>query len=636
MDRQDWPRARRRPGLLALTSLGGLAAVVLAVWSLTPETTDEAHAAAWTLEDEADLVAFADRDDVTDVATDPNGEVWAATRGGVLEPRQGRWVAHTVADGLPSSTVLALTIADDGTVWAGTEDGLAHLDDGSWVVHDDEHGPGDGQVRVVEVAPDGSVWAATSEVVAQFDGRDWNRHDHGARDLAVAGDGTVWSTAPGQVRTFDGVSWSTVDANADHGPLHDEYDHPWAVTVVDGTVWIGTERGVSRRDGQQWERHSLTGTVGSGSIAVHALVGDGSGGVVAATAGQGVWHTDGERWTQTSDGLPERTDAHQPYPRVTALDRDDEGRLSAGVSGAGVARLDDDQWTLDDPTEDLPADADIRSVTADDDTVWAGTDAGAVWRGRGGTWTRYTAEDGLPDARVLSLAVTGSGTVWAGTGAGLARLDDDGQWTRLAEEGPVPAVHALAADGDELWAGTDAGVWHHDGERWTGHTAAAGVTGRVLDLTVDDDGTVWAGGDDGVLRFHRRWEHLDRTHDVPGERVAAVARSRDTALWAGFYPDPGETAAEGVMRLDDNDAEPRLAGVDEGVSSSVGALEVAADGTVWAAGAEGVSRHADGQWEGYPLRGLARAVDLAPADHGTVWVATGPGGLARLHLDAAE
>ena len=632
MDQQDRPGAVRRPVILALTALGALAAVGLAVWALLPGATAEQRDAAWALEGVAELVAFADRDAVTDVATDADGEVWAATRGGVLEPRQDGWVAHTGADGLPSSNATALALAEDGTVWAGTEAGVSHLDDGGWVVHDGEHGPGDGQVRAVEAAPDGSVWAATSEAVAQFDGRNWSRHDHGARDLAVADDGTVWSTAPGQVRAFDGVSWSVFDDHTDSGPLHDEHDHPWAVISDDGAVWIGTERGVSRFDGDQWERHSLTETVRSGSVTVHALADDGDDGVWAATDGQGVWHTDGDGWVPASDGLPERSDEVQPHPRVTALDRDQEGRLAAGVSGAGVAWFEDGRWTLEDPTDGLPA-GDVRSVTVDGDTVWAGTADGAVWRGQDESWTRFTTADGLPDARVLSVAATDAGTVWAGTDRGLARLDD-GRWTRLTDEGPVPSVHALTADGEELWVATDSGVWHHDSEHWTGHTAAAGVPGRVLDLTVDDDGMVWAGTDDGVVRYDGRWEQLGHTHDVPDERVAAVARSGDTTLWAGYYPDPDEAAAEGVMTLEHETAEPGFAGVADGVSSSVAALAVADDGTVWAGGQEGVSRHADGLWQGYPLAGLAHAVDLAPADDGTVWVATGPGGLARLHLDA--
>ena len=85
-------------------------------------------------------------------------------------------------------------------------------------------------------------------------------------------------------------------------------------------------------------------------------------------------------------------------------------------------------------------------------------------------------------------------------GAGLFRLRH-GETFAITEGLPDPKVNCLLADvNGNLWAGTDNGV-----VRWTGsRLAAAGIPAsfqnlQVLALVKDRDGNIWLGTDSGGL-----------------------------------------------------------------------------------------------------------------------------------------
>lgn len=214
------------------------------------------------------------------------------------------------------------------------------------------------------------------------------------------------------------------------GPAHNQI---WSLAVADdGTVWAGTDRGLSRFDGQEWTTDTSGGSPGVDSVISVTTTRDGD--VWATTEGAGgVSRLDGEDWTRYAGdhGLPRF---------VTSVAVADDDTVWAS-SPEALYRFEDDRWVRA-TTYRGAGRATVTSVAAAaDGAVWTTTYEGLA-RFDGRSWRRYTTADGLAsDAiAVAAVAVADDGTVWVGTREGLSRLAD-GEWTTYtARGGPAGGV----------------------------------------------------------------------------------------------------------------------------------------------------------------------------------------------------
>ena len=83
----------------------------------TPYTAD-----AWAVQGQnEDMVG----DWVYDILETPDGTLWFATDGGVLQFDGRTWALHTTVAGLVSNRVRCITLAPDGALWIGTDGGVS-------------------------------------------------------------------------------------------------------------------------------------------------------------------------------------------------------------------------------------------------------------------------------------------------------------------------------------------------------------------------------------------------------------------------------------------------------------------------------------------------------------------------------
>lgn len=156
--------------------------------------------------------------------------VWVGTWGGGLHRyAEGRLTRrYTTADGLPSAMIRALYEATDGTLWVGTDLGAATIKDGR--LRDIGLPPPATQVRSFTEEPDGTIWIADTN-----------------RLFRHAVDGTITSVQADLWRR-NGL-WAAHRAR-------------------DGTLWVGTERGLFRSVGGRGF-HEVDGLRGSYIVSVH-------------------------------------------------------------------------------------------------------------------------------------------------------------------------------------------------------------------------------------------------------------------------------------------------------------------------------------------------------------------------------
>jgi len=138
-----------------------------------------------------------------------------------------------------------------------------------------------------------------------------------------------------------------------------------------GMLWVGTEGGLARWDGENWRTYS------------------------------------------TLNGLSGNA--------VQAIADDAQGNLWLGTDGGGINRFRDGRFTSYAKTNGLPSDT-IASLWADADGVlWAGTSGGLARFGRG-KWTSFTTRDGLITSNIGYLVEDAQGYLWLGSNAGLMRI----------------------------------------------------------------------------------------------------------------------------------------------------------------------------------------------------------------------
>lgn len=139
------------------------------------------------------------------LAAAPNGDIWAATSGGVARFQGGRWRAYTPHDGLPAPRCTSVLVDRRGRVWAGTNNGVAKLEGERFRTF--TLGPASRTNRVYRLAEDdqGRIWASGLEGVDIYEGERWHRLPASvwlpagiySRFLSRTRDGSLWFAVRG-------------------------------------------------------------------------------------------------------------------------------------------------------------------------------------------------------------------------------------------------------------------------------------------------------------------------------------------------------------------------------------------------------------------------------------------------------
>ncbi|MGE5460806.1 MAG: hypothetical protein ACM3WR_09300 [Solirubrobacterales bacterium] len=299
-------------------------------------------------------------------------------------------------------------------------------------------------------------------------------------ELAAAPDGTVWAIGWGgaaspldSVSHFDGEEWTSF-------PVEDLPVAGWLRSVgvgPGGTVWVGTEKGLARFDGDGWTQVGPKVSLRQIAVASDGSIVVGYGGTRggAELSGEGaVARVDDQTWTPLWDehtSLPDHFEDFVEFVAVSPLD----GSVWMTSCGCGhtffpegtISRFDGERWTtwvMDDVlgrfAESSPAGSYVpRAITfAPDGSLWVMThlgDAtesgvGALLRTDGQGWSAYELPARLATDWEGALAVDTNGRLWAARSGGRTLYSFNGtSWTQDDLGEGIQAL-AVAPDG-ALW-----------------------------------------------------------------------------------------------------------------------------------------------------------------------------------------
>ncbi|MGH2900053.1 MAG: ligand-binding sensor domain-containing protein, partial [Solirubrobacteraceae bacterium] len=297
-----------------------------------------------------------------------------------------------------------------------------------------------------------------------------------------------------------------------------------------GLLWLATDDGVYRFDGERFTHLSLDS--GLASSAVH-VVGVRPDGTVCAGSRGGLGCWDGERFSsETTQGLP-------GIPVATMVSFG--GRLWVGTEGGGLYAQGPGEQLV--PAQGWPAPrATIRALWADGIGLVVGDGASLQLSSGDGTW-QAIGDIGIGGDPISAVLRDRQGALWIRTPTHLWCLPPGAAHVIDVSDG-LPTGYELVnvANGmaigprGEVMVGTDVGIAYRDSGRWRLIDHALGMpVAAVRTLFVDREATLWIGAVGGLFQLRGRGliERYDVPSGLPGNIVWGFKRDREGRLWVG-------------------------------------------------------------------------------------------------------
>jgi signal transduction histidine kinase/ligand-binding sensor domain-containing protein len=468
-----------------------------------------------------------------------------------------------------------------------------------------------GRVFALAQSPDGYLWLGADTGLIRFDGSQfvqWNTvaavslPSHPVRALLVSRDGSLWvgfgnqgglsRIWDGHVRNYsekEGLEPSTISSLAE--------DH-------DGTIWVGSDRGLFRLAGERCEKVRIR--IDQPSELVADVMIDRSGRLFVATS-IGIFHLDaGQQGFQAVElGDSGCAFSQDQFGAIWVADRNvGFRRLGEAAPVRGSSQRGWGQRVLHDRRGNL----------------WVGTGGQGLWRfdvAHGVLMQTRTTRSALSDG-ALSLLEDREGNIWVGTIEGLHKLTPN-RVTSITDLGFVSGIERGL---EGVWVKTADGLmWFSSSVADHGPQLLRSIRPRLI--RSDQNGTLWLVTDHELMQVPAGLRSPVRLmSDDALHRITSISPDRSGGLW--LYD-----SERGLLRWRRDHPE-RLTTMSGTLMGEVAASYADPVGRVWLAftdGRVGVSNGADEFHVYGPQDGLGGGPygTFFGTDNGEMWLGGGEG-----------
>ncbi len=524
-------------------------------------------------------------------ATPSEDDLWVGTADGLVHWKSGDSTLLTTHDGLPNHAIRGLTQTTDGVIWTWTENGLARWTGDHFLAVALENAQLGSEITSIAADAQGSLWVGTTSGVASFRQGHWTPRSTSRAapglvtalaggDVLISSNGGVFLAHDGSLTGIldqsdlpaDGVSFlarlagggiaiaskSTVvltQIGGSHTISRFSVSKQLPGSRIDvifadreGSLWIGTNRGLARISAAQGAVQLLPPTDALASNAIVTLLEDREGDLWVGTeaAGLHILRDSRIRALGSSDGLS--SDA------TTAVVEDPRHQIWIGTRDNGLNQIAAGRTTSLTTANGLLSNV-ILALAASKDALWVGTPDG-LNRVEGRSITGFTSADGLPDDFIRSLLVEPDNSVWIGTRRGLTHLDY-GRFQTFTQANGLGSdlVGALArTDDGDLWIATFNGLTRLHAGQLHNYTTADGLSSNVITaLEVAPNGMLWVGTQNGGLNLWNGHTFKPMPLNSAGKSllpaaIHAILQDDRSHLW--LASDSGLTRADTQALLD--------------------------------------------------------------------------------------
>lgn len=528
----------------------------------------------------------------------------------------------TTRNGLPQNTLRDIAQTPDGHLWLATWEGVARYNGLEFTVFDRSSSPAlpDNGIGTLYVDAEGALWLGDSRGnVARYDARgNWQHWTPAAGDAPAIIIEAMQKDSQGRLwLMYEGAGLGQLDGNGrfHHYPPPAEFANSVNYTrmAVDAQdrVWLGTFDGLLYLDADgQMKRAPQRFNLPRG-LAWPYRARDGAIWVVASDR---IYRMEGEQLV-LKHRLP-------GVGQLTAMMQDRRGDLWLGTENKGLWRLGAGGVEHLEAEGALLGSRVISLLEDAEGSIWVGLNGGLL-RLRETLFSSYSHARGLSGDYVRTLIEDARGGLWVGSSSGLDRMLPDGRIepVPLRTHERQPSIMSLAVDaGNAVWVGTRGEGVFHLRPQGAVRQYRPGIElprGNYRSIVVGDDGTVWLGSSQGVLRMVNGQAQPVTAAGMPRSVVLGL-QWNDGALWIGTIDGAWRLQGDVATRLD-------VAGV--GGARAVYGFQPL-DGAMWITTDRGLYRYRDGKLVAVGLaQGLPidTVFELVPDRLGNAWLSSNRG-----------
>ncbi len=477
---------------------------------------------------------------------------------------------------------------------------------------------------------------------------------------------TLYPLDPGKkIHTFPISTWDIEDGLPQNSVMS-------ILQTRDKYLWIGTERGLVRFDGVNFETYNSTKYKNIKNNRVTTMLVDSKGNLYSGSRGGGLVRirdssidcflkkdglyddfvlslfedSKGTIWIGTFKGLSKmdkkgnlsKFNPEEKFENkiITSLNETRDGRIWVGTYKSGLFSISGkrvNEYSIQNVANDTP----IRVLMVEHDgKLWAGTNGNGLAYYKDDKFIQYENNSLLSGLTVFSLYEDKDHNIWIGTANGLNRLTG-GKISKWSEENLMSKiiVRSLYEDHEgSLWVGTNTrGLFSLRDSKFNSLSSMDGLSAdNVTCIFEDSTGGIWIGTDGNGLNYLRQENGgiikiFTQKQGLSSNFIYSVAEKDGDEIWVGTGS--GIT----ILNRSDQSVKFRIKGKKIIPNDIINVLFTASDGSVWAGtSGGGIARFSEGRSIVYSTEnGLSNNFVHAIYEEkdNTFWIGTYGGGASR-------